>query len=175
MAYTPPVPRASNLRNLVKARQNEIERGETITTIAQLLGAEVRKREATVRINKYAEAEKIRLANIMQDARDTNRVPVMLGDLLGPDGNVFNIIGACRQGIKWAEKHGLPVSTKAVDVCNGFMDRSYGETLMLISMYYLDINNSIALLQAWKDAREIDPEIGNGPPRVWTGRPLADT
>ena len=83
----------------------------------------------------------------------TGKWPVRLGDIRH-GGNIFHIIGAVRESIRWAEDKGYTVSETQHEVVNGFMHRKYEETLDLIVEHFTDCDGSIA---AYRLARWGDP------------------
>lgn len=98
-------------------------------------------------------------------------IPVRLGNLMGPEGNVFNVIGAVRAALKWANGMGLPVHDEQADIVNEFRDRTYDETLNLIETWMTDLDGSIAKFRS--DASRppddplIPPKFGDNPVGGW--------
>ena len=62
--------------------------------------------------------------------------PVHLGDLTGPSGNVFAIIGQLKRTAKHLERAGITVAEEAQEVVEGFTSRTYEETLDLIEEHW---------------------------------------
>ena len=71
------------------------------------------------------------------------RLPVHLGDLSGPSGNVFVIIGNVKSSIKQLDREQIPVSDEARGIVSGYMDRTYEETLELIEEFCDDLDGSL--------------------------------
>ncbi len=71
------------------------------------------------------------------------KLPVHLGNLMGPDGNVFMVIANVKFSIKQLDREQIPVSDEARDIVSGYMERTYDETLDLIREYCDDLDGSI--------------------------------
>lgn len=80
---------------------------------------------------------------LAQICRDEAKFPVRLGNLLGPEGNVFNVIPAVAKGIRWAEEQGVYMPEDAYDIVRHYRKRTYDQTLRLIEQYGLDLDGSI--------------------------------
>jgi hypothetical protein len=89
--------------------------------------------------------------DLVLQCAEEGKFPVRLGNLFGPEGNVFNVIGAVRNGIRWAERQRVWVPDEAYRIVNGYMQRTYEDTLRLIETYALDLDGSIDAY--WAGAR----------------------
>lgn len=90
------------------------------------------------------------------------RPPIRLGDLMGPDGNIFMVIGNIKAQMKQvresveAKGRTYVVNPKALEVVEDFRSRSYTETLDLIERYFNDLDDRIAEFKYEMDRREND-------------------
>lgn len=73
----------------------------------------------------------------------TAPLPVHLGDLMGPSGNVFVVLGNVKSSVKQLEREGIPVSDEVRDILANFTQRTYDETLDLILEHCEDLDGSI--------------------------------
>lgn len=87
--------------------------------------------------------------------REEARFPVRMGNLMGPEGNVFNVIACVKQGIRWAEARGAILPEEAYDIVREYRNRSYDDTLRLVEEYAFDLDGA---LDGWW-TRDPDPEF----------------
>lgn len=86
------------------------------------------------------------------------KLPVHLGDLRGPSGNVFMVIANVKSSIKQFDRAGIPVSDEARDIVTNFMNRSYDETIGLIAEHCDDLDGSLeAAYNDYDDDDDDDP------------------
>ena len=79
------------------------------------------------------------------------KLPVHLGDLMGPSGNVYMVIANVKSSIKQLDREGIPVSDEARDIVANFTTRSYDETLDLIAEHCDDLDGSV---EDYRNGRE---------------------
>lgn len=139
---------------------------ERETEAAKKRHEELRKYSADAAKRVEAKAESA--ASMAALCKSEAKFPVKLGNLLGPEGNVFNVIGAVRSGIRWAEKHGVLLPEEAYEIVRGYRGRSYDETLDLIAIYGLDLDQSILRLRDQTYAN-VDISFGDAPLRGFFG------
>lgn len=98
-------------------------------------------------------------------ALKAGKVPVFLGNLLGPEGNVFNVVGALRSALMWANEQGYMVSQGAIDTAKDFRSRTYDQTLDLILEHYEDLDDSIRRMrgEVAEDDEVLPPRFGDNP------------
>lgn len=92
---------------------------------------------------KIAIASQAAEQDLIEECKRLHVFPVRLGNPLGPEGNVLNVMGAVRSGIRWAEKNGVVLPDAAYQIVNGFMKRTYDETLDMIESHALDLDNFV--------------------------------
>lgn len=91
-----------------------------------------------------------------------NRIPIRLGNLFGPEGNVFNVIGAVADALKWGEAQKLPRTQEQADTYNEYRKRTYVDTLKMIQTHFVDLDDAIQPMLDWF-SREV--ESGPEPPK----------
>lgn len=75
------------------------------------------------------------------------KLPVHLGDLRGPAGNVFAVVGQLKRTIRQLEQAGITIPEQARKVADEFATRTYEETLDLIGEHYEDLDGSLEELR----------------------------
>jgi hypothetical protein len=157
---TAPQPSGKRARALAQRQKYLIQKAEE--EAAAEVAARASMAEALASSQKRLDERKTMIAEYTKQAGEYSKVPVRLGNLMGPEGNVWNVIGACRGGIRYAKEHSIPVLAGAEAVVTEFTKRTYDETLKEILRFYDDLDGSIA---AYYQEEAVRGTAEEGPPR----------
>lgn len=142
---------SEHLRNLTNAKREDIEA--------------VKARRMKPKEERFADRERLQEeADLVlgQACREESVFPVRLGNLYGPEGNVWNVIAAVKAGIRWAEQQNVVLPEEAYEIVRHFRERKYDETLVMIEALSLDLDDSFAAYWAGENGEAPGNDLRRG-------------